>query len=239
MSITGETPISSNNGVAETTISALIIGHKLNKQNYLQWSNSAMMFVEGKGKDLTSVATNRKEDDPKLKTWKDENSMIKSWLINLMTNDIREDFMLYDLAQEIWVIAKDMYSDLENTVASFGIEGILEDLRKEAQFVTQYFTLLTRYWQQLDTFEKHEWSCRTNAAAYKKIVEKKRIYKFLLSLNKNLDEVRGRILAIKPLPNILEVFREREKSQRKLLLGSTPSLSQIELSTLPTRNSKP
>ena len=41
-----------------------------------------------------------------------------------------------------------------------------------------------------------------------KIVEKKWIYIFLLALNKNLDEVRGRILRTKPLPNIQEVASE-------------------------------
>lgn len=39
------------------------------------------------------------------------------------------------------------------------------------------------------------WDCPTGATKYKKIIEKKRIYK--LGLYKNLDEVRGRILTIK------------------------------------------
>lgn len=64
----------------------------------------------------------------------------------------------------------------------------------------QYFTQLSREWQQLDTFEGHKWECTNNAATYKKkIVEMKRVFKFFLGLNKQVDEVCGRILAIKPL----------------------------------------
>ena len=51
-------------------------------------------------------------------------------------------------------------------------------------------------------FETTKWDCPMDAIKYKKIVEKKLIYKFLLERNKNLDVVRGRILGIKPLPNI-------------------------------------
>lgn len=51
---------------------------------------------------------------------------------------------------------------------------------------------------------RNELESQGDAARYKKKVEKKRIYKFLLGLNKNLDEVRGRIQATNPLPDIHE-----------------------------------
>ena len=91
--------------------------------------------------------------------------------------------------------------------------------------ITQYFSRLPRYWQQLNTFETTKWDCPTDAVKYKKIVEKKRIYKFLLGLNKDLDEVRGRILGTKSLPNIREIASEvrREESRKKVMLGTQTS----------------
>ena len=61
-----------------------------------------------------------------------------------------------------------------------------------------------------------------DAIKYKKIVENKRTYKFLLRLRKNLDEVQGRILGTKPLPNIWEVASEvyQEESRKKVMWGS-------------------
>lgn len=66
-----------------------------------------------------------------------------------------------------------------------------------------------------------EWKCPEDSKQYKTLVEKDRIYQFLLGLNKNLDEVRGRILSTKPLPSIPEASAEvrREESRRRIMLS--------------------
>ena len=47
-----ESPGSSNNGGSESVASAILItGHKLNRQNYIQWSHSVIMFICGRDKD--------------------------------------------------------------------------------------------------------------------------------------------------------------------------------------------
>ena len=63
----------------------------------------------------------------------------------------------------------------------------------------------------LDLFEVHEWKCPEDEALYKQIIKKKRVFKFLMRLNKDLDEVRGRVLGTKPLPNVREAFSEVER----------------------------
>ena len=125
-----------------------------------------------------------------------------SWLINSMTNDTGENFLLYGTAKEIWDTAKETYSNNENTSELFEVESVLHDFHQGESTVTRYFNTLNRYWQQLDLFEEHNWRCPDDGILYRQIIEQKRIYKFLIGLNKNLDEVRGRILGSKPLPNI-------------------------------------
>ena len=185
-----------------------ITGHKLNGNNYLQWSYSVMMFICGKGKDdyLNGVAAKPNKTDEKFKVWNAENNMVMSWLINSMTNDIGENFLLYGIAKEIWDVAKETYSNNENMSILFEVESVLHDFRQGELAVTQYFNTLNHYWQQLDLFEEHNWSCPDDGIKYRQIIERKRIYKFLIGLNKNLDEVRGRILGSKPLLNIREAF---------------------------------
>ena len=91
-----ETMIPSNNGFSDSS-HLPITGHKLNGQNFLQWSQSVMMFICGKGKDdyLTGIITPPKKEDQGFKVWKSENNMVMSWLINSMNNDIGENFLLY------------------------------------------------------------------------------------------------------------------------------------------------
>ncbi|KAK3006888.1 hypothetical protein RJ639_016327 [Escallonia herrerae] len=73
----------------------------------------------------------------------------------------------------------------------------------------------------LDMFENITWDCQLDKKKYGKIVEKESIFKLLLGLNKDLDEVRGRILGTKPLPSLREAFSEvsREESKKKIMMG--------------------
>ncbi|RVW46154.1 Retrovirus-related Pol polyprotein from transposon RE1 [Vitis vinifera] len=148
--------------------------------------------------------------------------MIMSWLINSMNNDIGENFLLFGTAKDIWDAAKETYSSSENTSELFQVESALHDFRQGEQSVTQYYNTLTRYWQQLDLFETHSWKCSDDAATYRQIVEQKRLFKFFLGLNRELDDVRGRIMGIKPLPSLREAFSEvrREESRKKVMMGS-------------------
>ncbi|RVX11271.1 Heat shock 70 kDa protein 17 [Vitis vinifera] len=202
----------------------LITGHKLNGHNYLQWSQSVLLFICGKGKDeyLTGEAAMPETTEPGFRKWKIENSMIMSWLINSMNNDIGEIFLLFRTAKDIWDAAKETYSSSENTSELFQVESALHDFRQGEQSVTQYYNTLTRYWQQLDLFETHSWKCSDDAATYRKIVEQKRLFKFFLGLNRELDDVRGRIMGIKPLPSLREAFSDvrREESRKKVMMGS-------------------
>ncbi|KAG6516860.1 hypothetical protein ZIOFF_020233 [Zingiber officinale] len=53
-------------------------------------------------------------------------------------------------------------------------------------------------------------------------METKRVFKFLMGLDKSLDEVHGRILNKKPLPNPREVFSEvhREERRKRIMMGT-------------------
>ncbi|RVW98281.1 hypothetical protein CK203_034262 [Vitis vinifera] len=137
-----------HSGSASTTDGIIlpITGHKLNGQNFIQWAQSVRIFICGKGKEeyLTGAIVQPKEDDPGYRTWKLENSMVMSWLINSMTNDIGENFMYYGTTKEIWDAARETYSNIDNTSAIFEIKSILQDLRQGDSTVTEYFNILTR-----------------------------------------------------------------------------------------------
>lgn len=67
-----------------------------------------MMFVCGKGKEdyITGTAATPPMKDPKYKVWKSKTSMVMSWLINSITNNVGKDFMYYTTIKEIWDAAR-------------------------------------------------------------------------------------------------------------------------------------
>ncbi|KAE8668064.1 putative ion channel POLLUX-like 2-like isoform X2 [Hibiscus syriacus] len=81
----------------------------------------------------------------------------KEWLPSQAR--MMKNFLLYRTAREIWEAAKETYSNNENTSELFEVESVLHDFRQGDLTVTQYFNTLNRYWQQLDLFEEHNWSC--------------------------------------------------------------------------------
>ena len=76
---TEKAPIPSTKG--GLNVSALLItGHKLNRQNYLQWSHAVMIFMCNRGKDdcLTGVVPQPMKEDLTFKGWKAKNNMTMS-----------------------------------------------------------------------------------------------------------------------------------------------------------------
>lgn len=169
-----------------------VTNHKLNGQNYLAWSQSVLMFIRGKGKDeyITGEAKAPAEDSQTFKVWKTNNIMVQSWLINSMTPEIGENFLLFATAAEIWEAAKLTYSIIDNTSELFETESVLHELRQGESTVTHYFSTLTRLWQKIDLYDQQHWKCPDDVTLYKHLVETKRVFKFLSGLNKDLDEVR-------------------------------------------------
>ncbi|GAV70451.1 UBN2_3 domain-containing protein [Cephalotus follicularis] len=229
---------STSHGGPESLVQPITV-NRLNRQNYPQWSQSVMMFISGKGKDdyLTGAAAPPPKGDPKFKSWRAENNMVMSWLINSMDNEIGQNFLFYGSAKEIWDAAKEPYADNENTAEFFEIKCVLHDIREGDLTVTQYYNTLSRYWQQLDRFEKSDWECPGDHLKYRKIMEKERIVKFLVGFNKNLDVVRGRIFDTKPLPPLREAFSEvrREESRKKVMMGGQGAPTIPESSALMSR----
>ena len=71
-------------------------------------------------------------------------------------------------------------------------------------------------------FNGFEWACSIDSAYSKKMMENKRVFKFLTRLNKELDEVCGWILNKEPLPSIREMFVEvrMEENYTSVMMGN-------------------
>ena len=91
-------------------------------------------------------------------------------------------------------------------------------------------------WQDLDLNCEEEWECTGDSVQFKKKMENERVFEFLARLNRELDDVRNRVLSRRPLPSIGEVFSKvrREESRRKVILWE-PLTSKLKASALVTR----
>lgn len=152
--------------------------HKLNGQIFFQWYQSVFMFICGRDKDghLTGETVAPDSKDPKFRTWRTNDHLVMSWLINSMTTEVGENFMLYKTTREIWEAAKETYSRTENSSGLFELQTKLYDLRQGDLFITQYFHLFSRIWIHIDLFDIYPWKCADDATTYRTVVNQKENY---------------------------------------------------------------
>ncbi|RVW55665.1 hypothetical protein CK203_096412 [Vitis vinifera] len=188
---------------------------RLNGDNFLRWSQSVRMYIRGRGKMgyLTREKKAPAVDDPNYAIWDAENSMVMSWLVNSMEEDISSNYMCYPIAQELW-----------------------ENIQQGEDNITKYFNSSKRIWQDLDLFNTYEWKSTEDGLHHKKTMEDNQIFKFLAGLNVEFDEVRGESLEDNPCLQLVKFFQKlEEESRRNVMLGKKGPGVAIEGSTLVTR----
>lgn len=116
-------------------------------------------------------------------------------------------------AKDVWDAIKEMYSDSENSSQIFVIKTQLCQTKPGERDVTDHFLEMTSLWQELDLSNEEDWECSKDSEKYKKRLENDRVYEFLVGLNRDLDEVRGRILGRRPLPLTQKVFTEVRREE--------------------------
>ena len=116
------------------------------------------MYIRGQGK-IGYITGDKKvpaNDDPLYATWDAENSMVMTWLVNSMEEDISSNYMCYPTAKELWDNVSQMYSDLGNQSQVFELTLRLGEIRQGDDSITKYFNSLKRLWQDLDLFNTYE-----------------------------------------------------------------------------------
>lgn len=207
------TDVSKISATSSESHSVQITTIRLNGDNFLRWSQSVRMYIRGRGKMgyLTGEKKAPAVDDPAYVTWDAENSMVMTWLVNSMEEDISSNYMCYPTAQELWENVNQMYSDLGNQSQIFELILKLGEMRQGEHNVTKYFNSLKRIWQDLDLFNTYEWKSPEDAQHHKKTVEDGRIFKFLAGLNVEFDEVRGELLEDSPYLQLVTFFQRSEE----------------------------
>ncbi|GMI75189.1 hypothetical protein HRI_001188200 [Hibiscus trionum] len=142
---------------------------------------------------------------------------LRPWEIR---SHISRTYLLFKTAKEMWDAVKENYSDLGNASQVFEIKLKLKDIQQGTLEVTQYYNLKILC-QELDMYYEVDWGEGLEHTKFMSHLNKERLYEFLAGLNRDLDEVRGRILGRTPLPTIGEAFAEvrREENRHRVMMG--------------------
>ncbi|KAG8372292.1 hypothetical protein BUALT_Bualt12G0051100 [Buddleja alternifolia] len=109
----------------------------------------------------------------------------------------------------------------------------LREICQGEKSVTKYLNSLKRPWQDLNLFNyDYEWKSPEDYNHYKKKIEHSRIFKFVIELNVEFDEVRVELLVDNHFPPLEKYFMKFEEKKVGNLLGKIKPNKTVENSAL-------
>ena len=85
-------------------------------------------------------------------------------------------------AKDIWDTVAHTYSRKGNYAQEFELSRVIDSSEQGSMTVIQYYTFLTSQWKHVDHLQDYYSVCPVDAAGYKKLLEKQRVFKFLQGL---------------------------------------------------------
>ncbi|KAG4997120.1 hypothetical protein AAZX31_10G116300 [Glycine max] len=156
-------------------------------------------------------------------TWEYENCMVKSWLLDAMTRDVRSLFICLSTTKKIWDFVKATYSVSQDAPKAYQLYCEVLSVKQNKGSIVSYFAKLQKMWQEIDEIENCTMKCSKDVETYTNKLNAQRIYIFLAGLDSHLDGVSGRILATIPLPGIQVVYANVciEANHQEVMLSGT------------------
>ncbi|XP_048433626.1 uncharacterized protein LOC125474234 [Pyrus x bretschneideri] len=147
--------------------------------------------------------------------WTRGNNLVKSWLLNCVSKDIRASVIYNNVAVDIWNELKEQISHT-NSVHLFHIEQEIHGSVQGNLNIGAYYTKLKSFWDEHDALCTLP-TCACGAAKeLMQFQQSQKTMKFLMGLNESYATVRGQLLLMDSLPAINKNFSLiiQDKKQR-------------------------
>ncbi|KAL5556865.1 hypothetical protein UlMin_039101 [Ulmus minor] len=202
-----------------------LVSNPLNGANFHTWRRAMLMALNAKNKIGFVDGTISRPLSTYLifNAWSRCNSMISSWIINVVTRDISDSLLYLDSVYEIWRDLCDRFSQ-GNGPRVFQIKKQLSGLVQGSLDVSTYFTKLKILWDELKEFQPVPVCQCGGLKIWADYQHKEYVLQFLMGLNESYAQNRGQILMIEPLPTINKVFSLIIQEERHRNIGSNSGI---------------
>ncbi|KAI3744219.1 hypothetical protein L1987_57296 [Smallanthus sonchifolius] len=203
---------------ASDTSNLSVVNIKLKgTENYSIWSNAMKLALQVKNKmgfiDGTCVRST--ENTVLAKQWDRCNSVVITWILNSMSDELYMGQVYSSLASEVWNELKETYDKVDGSVV-FSVYQKINSLTQNSSTVSEYYHKLNIMWKQLDQMLQLP-SCSCQAAdKFNNFNHLIKLMQFLMGLDSVYQPVRTNLLVRDPLPTVKEAFSiiSREESHR-------------------------
>lgn len=198
-----------------------IISETLDGSNYDNWSIAMNIALDAKNKLAFVDGTLERpaESHPNYRIWSRCNSMVKSWILNVVSKQIYKSILRFNDAAEIW---KDLLTrfHITNLLRSYQLSQQIWSLQQGSMDLATYYTTLKTLWDELDGANCVT-TCRNCdcCKATETKADQSKVIKFLAGLNESYAIIRSQIIVKKNIPELSEIFNllDQDHNQRNFV----------------------
>ena len=132
----------------------VLVSQLLNGDNYASWNRSMLIALSVKNKlgfVDGSIVKPDGSDPHLLNSWRRNNHIVISWLLNSVSKEISSSILFGESAAEIWNDLNERFQQ-SNGPRIFQLKRELTNLTQDQRSVGMYFTRLKAIWEELNNF---------------------------------------------------------------------------------------
>ncbi|KAJ0454457.1 putative RNA-directed DNA polymerase [Helianthus annuus] len=192
-------------------------------ENYAVWSASMKLALEAKNKFgfVNGKCEKSTEDDVLASQWDRCNSVVLTWLLNSVSEELFLGQVFSSLASEVWEDLKETYDKIDGSVV-YDLFKKINNISQNGSTVADYYNRLTTMWKQFDAMlQLPTCSCKA-AKDYNDFSMLIKLMQFLMGLDDVYQPVRTNLLTRETFPSVKVAYSvvSREESHRLTSNGS-------------------
>ncbi|KAK9049228.1 hypothetical protein SSX86_031804, partial [Deinandra increscens subsp. villosa] len=198
-------------------------------ENYRVWANAMKLALKVKNKygfiDGTCIID--EDDDVLINQWERCNSVVLTWLLNSISEELYLGQVYSSLASDVWKDLKETYDKVDGSVV-FDLYQKINSFSQNNMSVSEYYHKLTVMWKDLDQILQLP-TCTCEAAKqFNDFSHLIKLMQFLMGLDSEYQSVISNLLIKDSLPTIKDAFAiiSREESRKNSSNGGIKGQTQ-------------
>ncbi|XP_071712327.1 uncharacterized protein [Rutidosis leptorrhynchoides] len=202
---------------SDTTNTPLISIKLKGTENYNVWSRAMLLALSTKNKVgfVNGTYLKNNDNDVLAAQWDRCNSIVLSWLLNSISEDLYSGQIFSSTASVVWTELKETYDKVDGSII-FNLHHKISSVKQSGSSLSEYYHKLNTLWKQYDEMVKLP-ACVCAAAPelqqHNKVLK---LMQFLMGLDDVYMSTRSNLLLRDPLPDVKSAFAilSREESHR-------------------------
>lgn len=151
---------------------------KLDRTNYLAWSQSAKNSLISKGKwdyvtgDIPILATS----DFSYSKWRIENALVMTWLLHSMQPSISSTYLFLRTVKDIWDDLADTYSEVCQIAQVYELQQHVWQVKQGELSILAYYNSLCQLWEEIDQYQPFAAKCVADASAHRLFIKRTQVF---------------------------------------------------------------